>query len=81
MLTRDDTFINRNDMIHNLQQIAPSIPDDALRFELETYFREVLSKSQFDFVFPAIPKPCTAKGRGRIGTQNGVGNYQKRKRK
>lgn len=46
MLTRDDTFINRNDMIHNLQQIAPSIPDDALRFELEAYFREVLSKKK-----------------------------------
>lgn len=46
MLTRDDTFINRNDMLHNLQQIAPSIPDDALRFELETYFREVLSKKK-----------------------------------
>lgn len=46
MLTRDDTFINRTDMIHNLQQIAPSIPDDALRFELETYFRDVLSKKK-----------------------------------
>ena len=35
MLTRDDTFINRNDMLRNLQEIAPSISDDALRFELE----------------------------------------------
>lgn len=46
MLTRDDTFINRNDMIRNLQQIAPSIPDDALRFELDTYFQDVLSKKK-----------------------------------
>lgn len=46
MLTRDDTFINRNDMIRNLQQIAPSITDEALRFELETYFRDVLSKKK-----------------------------------
>ena len=46
MLTRDDTFINRNDMIRNLQEIAPSIPDPALRFELETYFQNVLSKKR-----------------------------------
>ena len=46
MLTRDDTFINRNDMIHNLQQIAPSISDEALRFELNTYFTNTLSKKK-----------------------------------
>ena len=46
MLTRDDTFINRIDMLRNLQEIAPSISDDALRFELEMYFSEVLSKKR-----------------------------------
>lgn len=46
MLTRDDTFINRNDMIKNLQQIAPSISDEALRFELDTYFQDILSKKK-----------------------------------
>lgn len=46
MLTRDDTFINRIDMIRNLQEITPSISDDALRFELEMYFRDVLSKKK-----------------------------------
>ena len=46
MLTRDDTFINRNDMLRNLQEIAPSISDDALRFELEAYFRDVLAKKK-----------------------------------
>lgn len=46
MLTRDDTFINRTDMINNLQQIAPSISNAALHFELETYFHDVLSKKK-----------------------------------
>lgn len=46
MLTRDDTFINRYDMIDNLQQVAPSISDDELRFELNTYLCEVLSKKK-----------------------------------
>ena len=46
MLTRDDTFINRADMLHNLQEIAPSIPDAALRFELEMYFQNVLTKKK-----------------------------------
>ena len=46
MLTRDDTFINRNDMIRNLHEFAPSIPDEAIRFELDAYFREVLLKKK-----------------------------------
>ena len=46
ILTRDDTFINRMDMIRNLQQIAPSIPDQALRFQLDSYFRGVLQKKK-----------------------------------
>lgn len=46
ILTRDDTFINRIDMIRNLQQIAPSIPDQALRFQLDSYFRGVLQKKK-----------------------------------
>ncbi|KLU59952.1 hypothetical protein CEB3_c33830 [Peptococcaceae bacterium CEB3] len=46
MLTRDDTFINRSDMIDNLQSIAPSIGDTALRFELDNYFRSILSKKK-----------------------------------
>ena len=46
LLTRDDTFINRNDMIRNLHQIAPSIPDEALRFELNAYFQDVLTKKK-----------------------------------
>lgn len=46
MLTRDDTFINRSDMIRNLQQIAPAISDEALRFELNTYFQDVLAKKK-----------------------------------
>ena len=30
---------------------------------------------QFDFVFPAIPKPCTVKARNCSGTQNEFGNF------
>lgn len=46
MLTRDETFINRTDMINNLQNIAPSIEDAGLRFQLNQYFSEVLSKKK-----------------------------------
>ena len=46
MLTRDDTFINRTDMLRSLHAIAPSIPDSALRFELERYFLDILSKKK-----------------------------------
>lgn len=42
MLTREDTFINRTDMIRNLEQIAPSVSDETLRFELNNYLHGAL---------------------------------------
>ena len=42
MLTKDDTFINRKDMIDKLPEIAPAIPDDELRFALNQYFAQAL---------------------------------------
>lgn len=46
LLTRDNTFINRSDMINNLQKIAPSVEDATIRFELNNYFIYVLSKKK-----------------------------------
>lgn len=46
MLTRDDTFINRSDMIRNIETIGVSISDDALRFQLNQYFADILKKSE-----------------------------------
>lgn len=46
MLTRDDTFINRADMISNLQNIAPSVEDAALRFALNQYLTDVLPRKK-----------------------------------
>lgn len=42
ILTRDDTFINRSDMLKSIEDIALAIPDEALRFELNQYFSEIL---------------------------------------
>ncbi|MBQ7555353.1 hypothetical protein IJS98_02725 [bacterium] len=42
ILTRDDTFINRSDMLRNLQTIAPSVDDETLRFELDQYLSSIL---------------------------------------
>lgn len=42
MLTRDETFINRTDMIKNLHTIAPAIEDATLRFELNHYLNQIL---------------------------------------
>lgn len=44
ILTKDDTFINRPDMIEKLEDIAPSVSDSQLRFELNQYIKEVLHK-------------------------------------
>lgn len=42
ILTRDDTFINRTDMLDNLYSLAPSVEDDTLRFALNQYFGDIL---------------------------------------
>lgn len=44
LLTRDDTFINRSDMIGSLPYIAPSLEDSTLRFALDQYLRLILPK-------------------------------------
>ncbi|WP_018704705.1 hypothetical protein [Anaeromusa acidaminophila] len=46
LLTRDDTFINRTDMVRNLRNIASTVENDSLRFELNNYFMDVLSKKK-----------------------------------
>lgn len=46
MLTREDTFLNRSDMIDRFASIAPSVGDQALRFQLDWFIREVLSRKE-----------------------------------
>lgn len=60
MLTRDDTFINRADMISNLQNIAPAVDDDVLRFELNQYFRDVLSRKKNEMTKAEKEKAATS---------------------
>jgi hypothetical protein len=37
MLTKDDSWINRSDLIDNFQDIATAVPDDVLRAQLNDY--------------------------------------------
>ena len=46
LLTRDDTFINKSDMIRSLPDIAPSVDDASLRFALNQYLMDVLPKKK-----------------------------------
>ena len=43
MLTRDDTWINRQDMIRNFERIPLAIGNDALRAQVNNYFHRRLS--------------------------------------
>ena len=43
ILTRDDTFINRLDMIDGIARIAPSIGNEALRFQLNELLARILA--------------------------------------
>lgn len=43
ILTRDDTFINRLDMIDGMARIAPSIGNEALRFQLNELLARILA--------------------------------------
>jgi hypothetical protein len=42
MLTRDDTWINRHDLINSFEEIPVAIPDAALRAQVFNYFNQVL---------------------------------------
>jgi hypothetical protein len=42
MLTRDETWINRKDLLHHFDDIPPSIPDQQLRMQVNNYFDKVL---------------------------------------
>lgn len=44
LLVRDDTWINRPDLIKNFERFAPSIPDEALRYQVNQYFANLLSE-------------------------------------
>lgn len=44
MLTKDETWINKPDLIHDFDQIPNAIPDDQLRAEVNNYFKKVLPR-------------------------------------
>lgn len=44
MLTRDENWINRGDLIHGFDQIPVAIPDAQLRAQVSNYFYNVLAK-------------------------------------
>lgn len=43
MLTRDDTWINHSDMIHQFGQLPDAVEDDQLRAQINQYFRSKLT--------------------------------------
>lgn len=44
MLTRDDTWINHSDMIHQYDQLPDAVEDDQLRAQINQYFRSKLTR-------------------------------------
>ena len=44
MLTRDDTWINRHDLVRQFDQIPPAIPDQQLRAQVNNYFIAALGR-------------------------------------
>src|ERR1700733_4151467 len=44
MLTRDDTWISRNDLINDFDMVRTAIPDGQLRALVNNYFRKILPK-------------------------------------
>jgi hypothetical protein len=44
ILTKDDTWINKHDLISDFESIPDAIPDDQLRAQVDNYFRSILPK-------------------------------------
>jgi hypothetical protein len=48
ILTKDEMWINRGDLIHNYDHIVDSIPNDQLRAQIDSYFQSALRKRKDD---------------------------------
>ena len=48
MLTKDQTWINRFELLNNLDEIAEALPDETLRAQINNYFHRQLSKDPTD---------------------------------
>lgn len=46
LLTRDEIWISRRDLMHNFEQIAAAVPDDQLRAQLNNYLYSQLSRDR-----------------------------------
>lgn len=46
ILTREDTWINRKDIINDFQSVVKSVTNDQLRSQINNYFRKVLTKKK-----------------------------------
>jgi len=44
LLTKDDTWINKTDLVEDFERIPAAIPDDALRAQINNYFVRVLPR-------------------------------------
>jgi hypothetical protein len=44
ILTKDEIWINRGDLLHNYDHIVESIPNDQLRAQIDNYFQSALQK-------------------------------------
>jgi len=44
ILTKDDTWINRTDLVRDFENIPDAIPDEQLRAQINNYFRSILPK-------------------------------------
>ncbi len=44
ILTKDDTWINKTDLVEDFESLPASIPNDQLRAQIDNYFRKVLPK-------------------------------------
>ncbi len=42
ILTRDDTWINKTDLVEDFERLPAAMPNDALRAQVDNYFRKVL---------------------------------------
>jgi hypothetical protein len=44
ILTKDDTWINRSDLVRDFQNIPDAIPNEQLRAQIDNYFRSILPR-------------------------------------
>ena len=76
MLTKDETWINSQDLLRRYDHIASSIPNDEIRAQINNYFHSVMPPPKIDPTTDKPVEPTQAEVSASVITSKAANGYQ-----